>query len=298
MYSQRRYPSKVLLFGEYTVLQGSQALAVPFSGKSGGWVKKERIPERYADQFIDYMRWLKSSSPAKVAGNIDIESMEADFRSNWIYASTIPEGYGLGSSGALCAAILDRYAVDRDLINDYGKLRIALAELESYFHGKSSGIDPFVSFVDQPVLRQRDQSLHLLNPIRWPEKWGVFLIDSGSARTTSEWVGKYQEKTSDKDFLHKVNHSLVPDVEHAIHFLIGHAWEPAWGHIMQISAFQAAHFREMIPEPMDALWSSCLETGHSRMKLCGAGGGGYFLVFSTDYARTEELLSGYSSLRI
>lgn len=298
MNSQRIYPSKVLLFGEYTVLNGSQALAVPFSGNSGKWTRKKTVPEKYAAHFRDYLLWLRTANIGLGAGKLDTSRMEDDFRANWIYESNIPEGYGLGSSGALCAAILDRYVQDRGLLADYKKLRAALAGLESYFHGKSSGIDPFVSFVEQPVLRQRDRSLHLLNPIRWPDHWGVFLIDSGSARTTSEWVRKYQEKCTDTGFLKKINTSLIPHVEHAIHFMIDQAWELTWHHIRQVSTFQARHFREMIPDPMFALWSSCLEAGHSRMKLCGAGGGGYFLLFSTDAGKADTLLKGYSWIRI
>jgi galactokinase/mevalonate kinase-like predicted kinase len=65
-----------------------------------------------------------------------------------------------------------------------------------------------------------------------------------------------------------------------------------------ISQFQSNHFTEMILDHIMPLWIQISKTDHSRMKLCGAGGGGYFLVFSRDSERTLALLDGSEYVRV
>ena len=65
--------------------------------------------------------------------------------------SNIPIGYGLGSSGAVTACIYERYAVKT---TKQETTRTRLAQMESFFHGKSSGIDPWVSYSQQSWLFQ------------------------------------------------------------------------------------------------------------------------------------------------
>ena len=47
-----------------------------------------------------------------------------------------------------------------------------------------------------------------------------------------------------------------------------------------ISRLQYLYFSKMIPESIKNLWLKGLETKEYFMKLCGAGGGGYFITFS------------------
>ena len=63
------------------------------------------------------------------------------------FDSSIPQGYGVGSSGALVAAIYDQYALNKitvleNLTKD--KLVQLKQSLQQWnlFHGKSSGLDP------------------------------------------------------------------------------------------------------------------------------------------------------------
>ncbi|MGB3548199.1 MAG: mevalonate kinase, partial [Saprospiraceae bacterium] len=67
--------------------------------------------------------------------------MNRDLTSGRRLHSNIPEGYGMGSSGAVCVAVLSDYAspATLDRIN-----RPFLARMESFFHGTSSGTDPYI----------------------------------------------------------------------------------------------------------------------------------------------------------
>ena len=74
------------------------------------------------------------------------------------FDSSIPQGYGVGSSGALVASIYDQYAADKitvleNLTRDkLLKLKQIFALMESFFHGKSSGLDPLNSYLSLPIL--------------------------------------------------------------------------------------------------------------------------------------------------
>ena len=65
------------------------------------------------------------------------------------FDSSIPQGYGIGSSGALVASIYDQYALDKiTVLENLTKeklqhLKTVFAAMESFFHGKSSGLRPF-----------------------------------------------------------------------------------------------------------------------------------------------------------
>ncbi|MGA0031695.1 MAG: mevalonate kinase, partial [Flavobacteriaceae bacterium] len=49
----------------------------------------------------------------------------------------------------------------------------------------------------------------------------------------------------------------------------------------------------MIPESVHGLWQKGLETNAYYLKLCGSGGGGYFLGFTEDLERAQQELQGH-----
>ena len=71
---------------------------------------------------------------------------------------SIPTGYGVGSSGAIVAAIYEHYIRDEyEILNKTKKNRISdliknFSLMESFSHGKSSGLDPLNSFLKLPIL--------------------------------------------------------------------------------------------------------------------------------------------------
>ena len=54
----------------------------------------------------------------------------------------------------------------------------------------------------------------------------------------------------------------------------------------QISKLQLLYFSKMIPDSVKSFWAQGIEEGRYYTKLCGAGGGGFFLV----YSREEKLV--------
>jgi len=83
--------------------------------------------------------------------SFDFTSFKNDIGSGMYFDSSIPQGYGVGSSGALVASIYDQYAHNKITIlenltrDKLLKLKEIFSFMESFFHGKSSGLDPLNS---------------------------------------------------------------------------------------------------------------------------------------------------------
>jgi mevalonate kinase len=88
---------------------------------------------------------------------LDIEQFKQDIANGMFFDSNIPQGYGVGSSGALVAAIFERYSFSKHNPENISKedlknIKSVFGEMESYFHGKSSGMDPLICYMNLPIL--------------------------------------------------------------------------------------------------------------------------------------------------
>lgn len=278
------FPAKILLFGEYTILNGSKALAIPYSSFSGKWsyenpeTEEQRISRQSLESFLEY-------GSDKY---INLGALKNDVKKGLWFDSTIPHGFGLGSSGAFIAAIYSSYALtcgDQD--------REKLARLEDFFHGSSSGLDPFVSLVQMPLLIHNPAEVEVLaKPLNLS---GFFLLNTGKPRQTAPLVKTYQEKMKDPEFKKGCADILSRDVNFAIEGLVKNDRSKLFHNFWHISKFQWDFFPEMIPTNIRGTWSRGIESGDYALKLCGAGGGGYVLGYSEKYSSKEmqALLSDF-----
>lgn len=264
------YPGKLLLFGEYTVLHGGQALAIPFNKYSGHWrflVKTEQC--KYP--LKPFFKYLQANS--FLQSKIDLDAFANEIDNGIIFDSTIPIGYGAGSSGSLCAAIWDRYGCK---ISNIAQLRTIFIRMESFFHGKSSGIDPLVSYLNRPIL-QSGEGLSILEPITLPKEIQVY--DSGISRSTAPLVEWYQDELAkNPNFKHQVIDLLLPQNEKAIKAVIegdGLALKKAF---IEISRWQREYFEPLILNSVMSDWEKAREK-RAFFKICGAGAGGFYLVY-------------------
>jgi len=269
-----KFPAKLLLFGEYTVLDGSQALSVPLPHLTGKWNKQEESGQM--SLIPEYYRWLQK---VDLADEQTYEKMVAEFEDGWTYESNIPVGYGVGSSGAYVAAMYDRYINNGE--KDINKATEKMAQMEAYFHGSSSGMDPLVSYTGKAVYKNEKGDFQLLDNIGWPEGFKVYLLDSGIPRETASLVNRYKERTEDKTVTEKIKQHLVPMVENAIHCYLEGENQKLEECVGVISQFQRENFKEVIPDAVQKLWDEISSRPGVYMKLCGAGGGGYYLVIDS-----------------
>lgn len=290
-----RFSSKILLFGEYSVLQGSDALLIPF-------------PEYtcYFDFYSDYNNpsddELKSNQSLvgfkdyiqkyEVKGNIDVERFSRDLSSGLYFKSNIPLGYGVGSSGALVAAFYHQYFQPNE--EDLLVTKQNLATLESYFHGSSSGLDPLVSYINKPILQTNGR----VNALDF-KNFGIkpFLIDTGISRSTADFVSVFNHKVSDLEFKILIKNDLVRLSNLAINLFLSGQKSEFFAVLKELSQFQLTHLNEMILPEYQSIWKDGIESEDYHLKLCGAGGGGFLLGFARNENAVDYLKKKYQ-LRI
>jgi mevalonate kinase len=272
------FPAKVLLLGEYTILNGSKALALPFWALKGRW-SFENTGTEYCENSRKSLRGFLQKSGAE---NVDLNRMKDDLEKGLWFESDIPQGFGLGSSGAVIAAIFHRYGKPSGGLEHDKK---DLARLEDFFHGSSSGIDPLVSHIQKPLLIHSFKDIEVLP--EQPNLKGFFLLNTGKPRSTGPLVSIYQEKLKDPQFKQGCADILSKEVNFAIDAVVKKDTTNLFHHLWHISKFQWDFFPEMIPTKERGLWTRGLETGDYILKLCGAGGGGFILGHSNKFNLQE-----------
>ena len=286
MLNSRCYAAKILLFGEYTILNGSKALAVPYHDYSGRWTFEDSTSSLAQNSREALRSFLSHTSETY----LDYPRLKSDIENGLWFNSSIPNGFGLGSSGALIAAIFETYGRTGDhLIDD----KFSLAKLEDYFHGSSSGIDPLVSLLQKPLLIHTSDHVEVLNSEI--NLNGFFLLNTGRPRNTGPLVNIYREKMKDPEFKRGCAEVLSREVNFAIDEVLQGNRTTLSHHLWLISKFQWESFPEMIPTQMRSLWAKGLDSGDYILKLCGAGGGGFVLGFSgnNDYLQQNSIFNQY-----
>jgi mevalonate kinase len=199
----------------------------------------------------------------------------------------------MGSSGALCASIYETYSEYKT--TDNLQLQAELAQLEGYFHGTSSGIDPLVSYLEQAILIQEDKTIKVLpnlNPENFSGSSAVFLLDTEISRQTTPLVAQYLENGKEESFQRNYIIPIKKLVKEAIESFLGNR-ENLLEIVKEISALQYIYMCAMIPDKFTAIWAEGLESGNYTLKLCGAGGGGFILGFTSNWEKTRLDLNEY-----
>lgn len=287
MSSNKAFPSKVILIGEYVVTLDSPALAVPFFGKSGAWTSVDG----YKDESLTGFAAFLASSEA--ATWLNVPAFRQDIDHGLRFTTSIPEGYGLGSSGALVAAVYDQYAAVKSM--DLDELKTKFSVMESFFHGKSSGIDPLVSYLREPLLSDNSSGVQT---IKMPHLFDIqiFLIDSFQRRNTDACVQRFREKKASSPIFNEVLESLSEQNRLAIDAFLQHDGVSLWKYLKEISRIQFHHFQEFIPPGHETIWENSLLREDFVIKLCGAGGGGYSLGFTKNMAVAMPEISKFAPL--
>lgn len=287
--SKRNYHSKVILLGEYSIIHDGEILAVPLNLHSARWEHEKPTVTRQnrLNYILDYLKDQNNTV-------IDIERLAEAIHEGFFLKSTIPSGYGLGSSGAITAAIYDVFAYEDAKKNIASEIKQDLIDIESCFHGVSSGIDPLVVYLDQCIhidtegIRVIEESLDLSH---------YFIIDTQQGRKTAPLVEQYLCKAQKDSFLEAIE-DYKSIVSTAIHCQINSDFKGLNESIASISQWQYEHLDFAILEDYQNLWRSTLDQEDISIKLCGAGGGGYILGYALDVDRAISILGDYKVKKI
>lgn len=303
------YPSKILLFGEYSVLFNSYALGIPFTKFQGKWdfkTHKKGVSDEVKRSNINLIEFWKYISVKyegeKETSPINLDKMKQDLNQGLYFKSNIPNTSGLGSSGALIAAILDKYPVKKSYSEDGHELKEHLSLLESFYHLTSSGIDPLISYLKSPVLLINNGKIILsdFSTTNLINGSGLFLVDSKLERSSKGLIEFFKQKCrNDPDYMRKIIDDYIPLNNNCIVSLaFQRQKETFFAMVKVLSIMQMALFSEMIPPVFLPLFKYGINNDLFFLKLCGAGGGGFFLGFTGDTLKTKRYFNhnGYKVL--
>ncbi len=294
--------SKILLFGEYGIIKDSKGLSIPYSFYNGALKKDDKASEEAKtsnESLRKFTKYIQGIDDAIV--KFDIERLLEDVNSGMYFDSSIPQGYGVGSSGALVAAIYDKYAFDKITVLEnltrekLLKLKSIFSAMESFFHGSSSGLDPLNSYLSIPILINSKDNIEATGiPAQQSEgKGGVFLLDSGIIGETAPMVGLFMEKMKQEGFRSMLKNQFIKHTDACVDDFLKGDIKSLFRNTKQLSKIVLNNFKPMIPQQFHELWKKGLETNDYYLKLCGSGGGGYILGFTEDIKKAKESLSDY-----
>jgi mevalonate kinase len=349
-----KFYSKVMLFGEYSLIVGSQALTIPYRKYSGSFqISMGSQSEGNQEQ----SSFLNTSTGGNVSGNttftsegskadtakadasrksllayfdfllkqpahiivsdgsatgsisfnsffdiLDLDAFKEDLARGIYFKSDIPEGYGLGSSGALVAAVYDRYTYERInplTVTDFQILKSILAAMESWFHGTSSGIDPLSCYLNAGLLMNTGRRKTFRTITAIPSITGTFfLVDSGSIRKTGPLVQAFLKKADSPGFRRFLSSQYVPVNNACISAVINGDEASLEKNMRLISELQIQYFREMILPELFDMWKQGIGSGVYSLKLCGSGGGGFLLGYSKNPEILNQLFPDYRFLHL
>lgn len=297
--------SKILLFGEYGIIKDSKGLSIPYNFYNGALkidttrTEKTQKSNNGLAHFAHYLADLENNPSIRVS--FDLEKLNADIAQGLYFDSTIPQGYGIGSSGALVAAIYDKYAKNKVTVLEnltrekLMQLKHIFAEMESFFHGQSSGLDPLNSYLSIPILINSKESIEMAGIPSQTEKGkgAVFLLDSGSVGETAPLVSLFMENLKNDGFRKMLKNKFVKHTDACVEDFLKGDIKSLFGNMKQLSHIVLDNFKPMIPKQFHDLWQKGIESNAYYLKLCGSGGGGYILGFTQDLKQAKAALKDY-----
>ncbi|BDW92026.1 MULTISPECIES: mevalonate kinase [Flagellimonas] len=298
--------SKILLFGEYGIIKDSKGLSIPYNFFKGAlkWDKNNSEMAQESNKslkaYAAYLKALEIKEEGLVS--FDIEALERDVAEGMYFDSSIPQGYGIGSSGALVAAIYDRYATDKITVLEnltrekLLQLKTIFGKMESFFHGKSSGLDPLNSYLSLPILINSKDNIESTSiPSQNTEgKGAVFLLDSGITGETAPMVQIFMENMKQEGFRNMIKDQFIKHTDACVEDFLNGNIKSLFGNLKQLSNVVFDNFKPMIPSKFHQLWQKGIETNDYYLKLCGSGGGGYILGFTQDLDKAKKALKGHT----
>ena len=217
--------------------------------------------------------------------------LDSDIENGLYFESTIPESYGLGSSGSVVAAIYESYKKEVFVDLEISDLKLIFSLMESFFHGQSSGIDPLSCYVQKPLLVESKNNINTIDipPQNINSKRTLFLIDTECKGNTQGLVDIFLNKLRQKDFEVFFENEFVVATNNSITNFLERKYEDFENNFIELSKKTFNNFQEMIPINYKNLWMDGIEKKDYYLKLCGSGGGGFLIGLTTDLDKVQKL---------
>ena len=291
--------SKILLFGEYGIIEDSKGLSIPYNFYKGALKipKKINVSSKSSNKIlIDFLEYLNSK---KI--KLDLHKFKSDLDKGLYFDSSIPKGYGIGSSGALVAAVYEKYAFEKITVLEnltrekLLRLKNIFSIMESFFHGKSSGLDPLNSYLSIPILinSRKDIKVTGIPSQKTIGNGAVFLMDSGQTGSTAPMVNIFMEKMKKDGFRKIINEKFIKHTNLCVDNFLKGDLKSLFNNTKKLSKIVLDNFKPMIPKEFHNLWKKGIENNSYFLKLCGSGGGGYILGFTENFEKAKKQLKDH-----
>lgn len=291
--------AKILLFGEYGIIEDSKGLTIPYNSYKGSLKFDKGSQAKISNESIRKFALYLSEN---LHDQFDFERLNADIKKGMHFDSSIPQGYGIGSSGALVAAIYEGYAlqkietstqISKEIISE---LKEIFSKMESFFHGTSSGIDPLICYLNLPLLINSKTDISTIGlPAQKEGKGAIFLVNSGSPGETAPMVQIFFEKLKQEGFRKTLKEEFIKYNNACIDAFVKGDVNPLFANLKSLSTWAFLHFKPMIPQRLVDAWQYGIQTNSYYLKLCGSGGGGYILGFTKDYEEAKNHLKEFDT---
>lgn len=291
--------AKILLFGEYGIIEDSKGLTIPYNSYKGSLKFDKGSQAKISNESIRKFALYLSEN---LHDQFDFERLNADIKKGMHFDSSIPQGYGVGSSGALVAAIYEGYAlqkietstqISKEIISE---LKEIFSKMESFFHGTSSGIDPLICYLNLPLLINSKTDISTIGlPAQKEGKGAIFLVNSGSPGETAPMVQIFFEKLKQEGFRKTLKEEFIKYNNACIDAFVKGDVNPLFANLKSLSTWAFLHFKPMIPQRLVDAWQYGIQTNSYYLKLCGSGGGGYILGFTKDYEEAKNHLKEFDT---
>ena len=267
-------PGKWVLSGEHAVLKGGLAVALPHS--------HFRLGLRFHPQTVGEL--LTSPPEAKelasalidqvflLAGCVDIPRPQGLLE----IQSTIPYGAGLGSSAALCVALVRWLSGPLDI--EPARVTEIATRLEDRFHGKSSGMDIAVTSLAVPISYRIENGQRMVEPIQVKTLPRLTFHDTGLRKKTNDAILKVDRFRAEniergKELDLRMNQASLL----AVSALEGRV--PMLSTLAEAMKLGQSCFKEwsLVPEVGIEIEAKLFQEGAKAVKLTGAGGGGFLV---------------------
>jgi len=279
----KTFYSKLLLFGEYGLMYNAMALSIPFPKFSGFLdLDTDQSHQESTAEIQKFFGHLKSGdSSQKLHFAFDLKSLGNDLSDGLYFNSNIPQQYGVGSSGALVAALFGKYAApsitERQPTPE--QLKSDFSVLESYFHGQSSGLDPLTSYLNQALLIDSQKVIQTVQTNLSQAGFSAALIDTKTTGATGPLVKHFIDQMNIPEFQKAFETQFLPANNACIESFLDGRTTDFFEALEQLIRFQMQHFQRMIPQNFQPIISEVLKE-KVYIKLLGSGGGGFLIAFA------------------
>lgn len=301
MLKESLFYGKILLFGEYGIIEDSMGLSIPYNTYKGNFIfhsdDKEFSVASNNELKKFYLHLISLEKENLLPCSLNLSDFNSDIEEGMLFDSSIPQGYGVGSSGALVAAIYDKYCSEKlatDSNENVLELKRIFGILESYFHGTSSGLDPLICYLNLPILIKSKTELGTVGlPEQGVSKGAIFLLNTGLVGKTQPLVNHFLERCKEEGFRSMIKNQFKKYNDASIEAFLNKDGKSLLSNVKGLSKIALKHFKPMIPKIYHKLWQDGIDSNAYYLKLCGSGGGGFILGFTENIDEARKKLDNY-----